>query len=243
MTYFLIPAYNESQNLKKLFSNIMATKAREKKIIIVDDGSTDDTFKIAKSYSKKYRVKVINYGVNKGPGYAFNYGFNYLLERLKPTDTVITMEADNTTDYKLIDLLNSKLKNHDVVIASPYMKGGKFVGIRLDRKLLSFISSILDQIFFKIPNVKTYTSFFRAYRGSILISTKKLYANKLITETGFSAVVEILIKLNYAGATFAEVPSIVDWRKKRGKSKMNVLNNIKRHAAIYKNFFQGKYSL
>ena len=244
MRYFLIPSYNDSENIDLLFKNIANhLKGQKYKIILVDDGSTDKTKETIKIMSKIFPVQMIGYKKNKGPGYAFKYGFDYLIPKLKHDDLVITMEADNTADYNIIQKMLKKARRYDVVLASPYAKGGAFLGINKTRMLLGQGAVILDQLIFKIKDVKTYSSFYRIYKSSILKKTKKIYAEKYITEYGFTAVVELLIRLSKIGASFYEVPSIVDWRKRQGKSKMDIKKTISRHLNLYKKYLLGKYNL
>ncbi len=243
MIYFLIPSYNDSQNFELLLSRIFKSVKSEKKIIIVDDGSTDQTKAIIKRLSKKYPVLRIGYEKNKGPGYAFKYGFNYLIPKLKSNDSVVTLEADNSSDYKILRNMILRLKNYDVILSSPFADGGFFLGISHSRKILSTISNFLDKFIFRVKNVRTYSSFYRVYRGSILKKFKILYKDNFITEDGFSAVVEIVIKLNKINAKLAEVPAIVDWRNRHGKSKMKVGKTIINHVHLYKNYLLGKYNL
>ncbi|MEK7581010.1 MAG: glycosyltransferase [Patescibacteria group bacterium] len=243
MIYFLIPSYNDSHNFPKLLSNINKSTRKAKKVIIVSDGSTDNTKEVLKGLSYKFLVKLLSYKPNRGPGFAFNHGFEYILNKANSNDVIITMEADNTSDHKLVEKLIKGLEKSEVVLASPYAKkGGGIVGISILRKLLSVVSNNLDKLLFRIPNVNTYTSFFRAYKVSALLKLKKGNRKNLIDENGFPSVVEILIRLHNSGANITEIPSTVDWTNKSGKSHMNVTRTITRHLVVYKNYLQGNYS-
>ena len=242
MIYFLIPSYNDSSNFLPLLQNISKNVKKKKKIVIVDDGSTDNTQSLVHNLSKKYSVTRIGYAKNHGPGYAFKYGFNYLIPKIKSNDVVITMEADNTTDYQIIKKMIEKTSKYDVILASPYAKEGAFLGIGLERKLLSAVANFLDENIFRIENVKTYSSFFRAYTSNILKKLLKTYGKNFISENGFSAVVELLIKLNKIDAKISEVPAVTDWTHRKGKSKMKITKTILRHLAIYKSYILGKYN-
>lgn len=243
MIYILIPSYNDSRNFSKLLSNLNFSIASKKRIFIIDDGSTDNTKEVIKKLSEKFPVTRIGYSQNKGPGYAFKFGFNYLMPKLQNDDLVITMEADNTADCRILPKMVDKIKTADVVLASPYAKNGKFIGMSSTRKLLSFVANVLDKLIFRVENVKTYSSFNRIYKGAILKRVKEKYGDYFITEDGFSAVVELIIKLSKIGARFSEVPAVVDWSNKRGKSKMKIKKTITRHLIIYKNYISGKYNL
>lgn len=243
MIYVLVPSYNDSENIPNLLENISKSlKSKNFEVIIVDDGSTDGTKEMLNNLRLlSGSLRILGYKQNKGPGFALNYGFLYILKKAKESDVIITMEADNTADLKLISKMLKKLKHYDVILASPHANGGGFIGLEIKRKALSIISNFLDKKIFRVPNVTTYTSFFRAYRIPALLKVKRKYKGNLMNENGFPSVVEILIKLHNEGASFQELPSIVDWTKRKGKSHMNVNKTIIRHLLIYKDYIQGHY--
>lgn len=244
MIYILIPTFNDSENFKALFQNIKKSLANHRfKIIIVNDGSTDNTEDILKKLKKNCPVVPIGYKKNQGPGYAFKYGFNYLIPKLKNQDLVITMESDNTADFKVIEKMLTKIKKFDVVLASPLRKGGRLIGMDFSRVILSYVAGLLDILVFRISGVRTYSSFFRIYRASILKKLKNKYGDKFITESGFTSVLEILIKLSKLNAKIVEVPATIDWTNRKGKSKMKIAKTIDRHLQVYKNFLASKYDL
>ncbi len=244
MLYFLIPCYNESGNIRQLVKNIKSKVKKNKfKIILIDDGSTDNTKQIAKNLSLHFPLKRLGYTANKGPGFAFKVGFDWLIPRLKKSDLVITMEADNTSDYKILLKMIANTQKFDLVLASPYAKGGSLQGVPAYRVVLSKAANLLDALVFQVQDIKTYSSFYRAYRSSILKKAKKIYKDKLVEENGFSVFVENLIKLNQIGASMIEVPAIVNWQKRQGKSKLNLFRSIKGHLSLYFNYLNGKYKI
>ena len=243
MIYFLIPSYNDSENYQNLFKNIKkAMFPKSYRILIVDDGSTDGTYKTVERLAKTFPVWRIGYRDNRGPGYAFRFGFNYLIPKLSSSDLVVTMEADNTSDFKILDEMINASRNFDVVLASPYASDGKFVGIPFGRRILSFVANRLDCLIFRIEGVRTYSSFYRVYRSSILRKVKEVYDDKFITEDSFGVFVEFLIKLDLVGAKICEMPSTVDWGKKKGKSKMNIFKSTLRHFSLYIKSLSGRYN-
>lgn len=72
----IIPAYNSQEYIKDAIESIMRQTLKDIEIILVDDGSTDDTFKICKDYSlMDKRIKVIHQE-NKGISGARNTGID-----------------------------------------------------------------------------------------------------------------------------------------------------------------------
>ena len=69
----VIPAYNEEKTIEEVLSktiSVMESTGKPYEIIVVDDGSTDNTRQIA----SKYKVTVLSNGANKGKGYALRKG-------------------------------------------------------------------------------------------------------------------------------------------------------------------------
>lgn len=241
MIYFLVPSYEDSSNIESLAINISKSmRAKNYKIVIVDDGSTDETKMVIKKLSTKYPINRISYSQNRGPGYAFNFGFNDIIPRLKKKDIVVTMEADSSADFGKLPNMLSKSKSFDLVLASPFAKGGQFVGLDINRKILTYVANYLDKLIFRIPNVKTYSSFYRVYNSDILKKALQAYKGNFISDPGFSGVVEFLIKLDKLGAKTYEVPTVLDWRIRKGNSKMKIRTTIFRHINLYKNYLFGK---
>ena len=81
MISVIVPFYNEEDNIEPLYeqlSNTLRTLNRQYKIIFVDDGSTDNTFKnMLKVREKDNNVKIIKFRKNFGQTAALKAGFDY----------------------------------------------------------------------------------------------------------------------------------------------------------------------
>ncbi|MDD5136300.1 MAG: glycosyltransferase [Candidatus Omnitrophica bacterium] len=227
---FIIPAYNEGSNIAPLLEKT-DQKMREKgcryQIIIINDGSTDDTKDTVEKYAKRMPIQLFNHDGNKGVGEAFRNGFELALKGSSGADVIITKEADNTSDLGILDSMLKKIdEGYDVVLASCYAKGGKVVGTTIDRRILSSIANLFLSIFFPIKGVRTYSSFYRAYRADNLKRAFAAYDNRLIEEKGFVCMVEMLIKLSRLPLQITEIPMILRCDFRKGKSKMNKTRTI-----------------
>ena len=86
-TLAIVPAYNEEKTIEKVISEIKDVGLIP---VVVDDGSTDKTYEIA----KKMNITVIKHNENKGKGEAIKTGFNYILKSLPEVKSVVILDGD-----------------------------------------------------------------------------------------------------------------------------------------------------
>ena len=131
MIRFVIPAYNEAENIPRLLEDL-APRARElgARVIFVDDGSTDGTSEAIMAHRQDLHLAVVRHEVNRGLGTAINSGLRAALGEAQDDDAIVTMEADNTSDLDdLPRMLERFDEGYDVVLASVYAPGGKIIGV------------------------------------------------------------------------------------------------------------------
>lgn len=227
MIYILIPIYNEEKNIPSLYHDLTSVLPDEKKYYVFsDDGSNDNTIPLLHNYFKETEYIILGDGINRGPGYAFNVGFEWILKHAQlDDDIVVTMEADGTSDIRILPTMVAIEKlGFDLVLASVYAQGGGFDNTTFIRRFLSFGANVMFRLMFKI-NVLTLSSFYRVYNVGILKKVQKNYGT-IIEERGFICMLEILIKCIDSGAKIIEVPMVLHSSKRKGKSKMKLVKTF-----------------
>ncbi|WP_160317130.1 glycosyltransferase family 2 protein [Oxobacter pfennigii] len=231
--YTLLPCYNEGEALPKLLNSMndyFKIRKLKYEIVIINDGSTDGTLSEAKKWQGDLNIKILNHEGNKGLGEAVHTGLFYFLNICNSGDYAVVMDADNTHNPMIIDSMLDKMKSGcDVVIASRYEEGGEEIGLSLLRRMFSFGANTLLNAFFNIKNVKDYTCGYRMYSATAIKKAYAYYSDSFIEESGFTCMAEILIKLNHIGLIIKEVPLILRYDQKMGKSKMKVIKTIRRY--------------
>ena len=221
---FVIPAYNEEENLPRLFADLEARPGLftpGSRLLIVDDGSQDRTAALVTDYDGSLPVELIQLPANQGPGAAFRAGFTAALDRCPEEALVITLEADTTSDLDALpQMLDRAAAGAELVLASWVM-----LNVGRLRKTLSEGAGLVVRRALGLQ-ATTVSSFFRVYRASVLRAGFTCYGDRLIHERGFACKAEILAKLAGLGARIEEVPVGLDTSRRVGRSKMPILRTI-----------------
>jgi len=205
----IIPAFNEEKTIKEVVSKIPKINKRisQTEVIVVDDGSRDNTAKLAKEAG----AVVISHIGNKGVGVAFRTGIESALRR--QADIIVNIDGDgqfNPNDIpKLIEpILN---KEADFVTATRF-KDGNLIGN------MPWIKKIGNKIFTKLTSFLVGQKFtdtqcgFRAYSREAALRLN-LYGKFTYTQ-------EVFLDLANKGLIIKEVPLFVKAQREHGKSKV-----------------------
>jgi len=224
MIRFVIPAYNERDNIPNLMADL-TPRALDlgARVIFVDDGSRDGTSEAIEEHRDGLHLAIVRHTVNRGLGTAINSGLRAALGEAQDDDAIVTLEADNTSDLDdLPRMLERFEEGYDVVLASVYAPGGRIIGVAPWRLAASRSVSNAFRYVGGLREVHTLSSLYRVYRAGTLRRAAETYGYLLVREPGFAANVELLLKLYNAGASVAEVPTVNDWSRRLGQSKMNL---------------------
>lgn len=105
---FIIPTYNRAHCILNTISSILNQSYLEYEIIIVDDGSTDDTRIVLKSLAHNVKIKIFRYDINRGANFAKNFG-----AKKASGDYLIFLDSDDTlaSNTSLINIENELFEN------------------------------------------------------------------------------------------------------------------------------------
>ena len=196
--------YNEAAILKEnlcVIYNYMNSLKYSWELICVNDGSKDDTGKIADDFAKgKENVKILHNKTNLLLGNSLRKAFQAC-----EGEYIVTMDIDLSYSTEHIERMLSTIieTNADVVIASPYMKGGKVSGVPFIRGLLS---RVVNKFLSLLPHQKinTFTGMVRAYNGNFL-------RNLSLKAQDFEINTEIIYKTLLLRGRIVEIPAHLDW--------------------------------
>jgi dolichol-phosphate mannosyltransferase len=212
----IIPTYNEKENIKEIIEKIFYLN-QGFEILVIDDGSPDETAYIVKELMNKYpdTLHLIERPGKSGLGTAYITGFKYAIER--KYDYIFEMDADfshNPDD--LIELYEACHKrNADVVIGSRYITGVNVVNWPMSRVIMSYYASKYVR-WITGMKVKDATAGFKCYRFRVL-NTIDLDRIKM---KGYGFQIEMKYTAWRLGFKIVEVP-IIFIDRKLGSSKMN----------------------
>lgn len=237
MIYVLLAAYNEGDGIEVLLRKIGQVLEKNYQIVLVNDGSSDNTKNIAEKMASELPIKVVNHPQNSGLGEAIKTGLNEIVHKMQVDDIMVALDADNTHPPELILVMQEKIhEGADVVIASRFCRGGKEIGVSVLRKILSRGAKMFLQALFSFSGVNDYTCGFRAYRGSLLKKAYEHYQTHLVTESGFVSTVELLLKLKRFNPKVVEIPLVLRYDLKSGKSKIKIWRTILRYFQLLNKF-------
>ena len=161
-------------------------------VVVVDDGSTDDTAAVARAHG----VAVLRLPFNLGIGGALRTGFRYAVEQ--GYDAGVQLDADGQHDPTMIPVLLAALTDADFVVGSRFADSSSYEVGRTRRRAMQLL-----QLTMRILSGRTFTdtsSGFRAFGRPVLEYFARSYPSEYMES------VEALLAANYEGFRIAEVP-------------------------------------
>lgn len=203
----IVPAYNKGPVLYKTLFNLISSideVTDDFELIIVNDGSKDNTLleakKIKKLQSKASKIKIYNYKSNNGKGYALQYGFFR-----SSGDYVVFFDADLDIDSHQIVNFLSLLENTkaDIIIGSKYHPESRISYPKI-RFIYSLILKFIIRILFQLHVSDTQVGL-KAFKRGVLEKTMPVIVVKrfafdlellvVAAKFGFTKIIEVPVVL------------------------------------------------
>jgi len=202
----LVPAYNEALKIMaslaamyEYMGSLADTYRFE--LLVVDDGSTDETAAIVDAFARtRPEVRLIRQPTNMRIGQALRDGF-----AASRGDVVVVFDSDLSYAVDHVGRMLETMEREQVaiVVASPYMKGGRTTDVPWNRaqmsKQVNRLLSAGSQY-----DLHTVTGMVRAYDGAFIRSLS-------LKSMGPEINTEILYKAQIMRARVAEIPAHLDW--------------------------------
>jgi dolichol-phosphate mannosyltransferase len=188
----MIPCYNEEATIGSV---VLKAKCHVDNVLVVDDGSTDNTAKIAEFAG----ATVLRHGGKKGYGAAIQSGFRYALEN--NIDVMIILDGDGQHDADAIPAVMAPVLegNVDVSIGSRFLKGNGN-NIPLYRRFgIGFLTKFTNAGSKEHHRVKDAQSGFRAY-------SRKAIEKLDVKDRDMGASAEILLLGRKKNLSYREIP-------------------------------------
>ena len=194
--WVLVPAYNESQVIAGVISGL---KHCFENVVVIDDGSSDDSAETAENCE----AIVLRHPINLGQGAALQTGIEFALSR--GAEFIVTFDADGqhrpADIEKLLDALT--LHRADFALGSRFL--GTALNVPLFRRLLLRAATVFTRVTAGIPVTDAHNGL-RAMtrRGAVCI---RLRQNRMAHAS------ELLVQIARSGLSFVEVPVTVEYSR------------------------------
>jgi polyprenyl-phospho-N-acetylgalactosaminyl synthase len=210
-TFVVVPAYNEGAVIRNVIEALCGVFPN---IVVVNDGSSDDTAAVLRSLP----IILLNHAVNLGQGAALQTGITYALSR--GADYIVTFDADgqHRVDDGLAALQEIKARPCDAVCGSRFL-GQAAVNMPPLRR-------VMLKVAVWISNMTMGTHLTDAHNG-LRVLNRKAAASLDISQGGMAHATEIISQLAHHGMVIREIAIEVrytDYSLSKGQSSANALN-------------------
>jgi len=210
----VVPARDEAPHIGSMLEHLhleLRLHHVPHEIVVVDDGSTDETSAILTELSDRLPVlrPVRNEGLH-GFGRAVTCGFDHM-----QGDAVVIMMADESDDCRdVVTYWNLLNEGWDAVFGSRFVKGGGVIDYPWLKLKLNRLASLFIRVLFRLK-FNDITNAFKAYRRTTIEGCKPILSRH------FNLTVEIPLKVVVRGYSWTAIP--ITWRNRRtGESKLKI---------------------
>lgn len=211
-TLVIIPTFNEIENLESIVGRVL--DAADVDILVVDDASPDGTGDLADRLADRHpEVNVLHRTQKDGLGGAYLAGFAWGLE--KEYWALVEMDADGSHRPEELPKLVEQLIDHDLVLGSRWVPGGRVVNWSRRRELLSRGGNVYARLALGI-DVRDSTGGYRVFSAAAL---RRIHLDDVASQ-GYCFQIDLLWRALERGLRVVEVP-ITFVERVHGESKMS----------------------
>ncbi len=205
----IIPAYNEEKVIGQVIGGILQQQALAAAVLVIDDGSTDNTFAAAKQTG----VIVLRHKINRGQGAAIKTGIDFAISH--GYEAAVFFDADGQMEAREIELfLNQLAAGYSVVL------GSRNLGQAIDMPGLKKIVKRAALIFTNFTSGLKLTDTHNGFQAWTIEALKKIRLNQDRMAYASQVINEVArLRLKYI-----EVPVTIkytDYSKQKGQSIWN----------------------
>jgi len=211
--WVVIAAYNEQHSIGRVLEGLQDFD-RSMKIVVIDDGSNDETSATA----CRFNVTVLRHPINLGQGAALATGISYALKQ--GAGIVITFDADGQMDPQSIPELIRPIREKGFEAAL----GSRFLGVKAEKMpLLKKVTLNLATIFTRVTTGLKITDTHNGFRAFVADAAARIR----IKQNRMAHASEILSEIARNQIKYIEVPVKIiynNYSKKKGQSIFNSIN-------------------
>ena len=230
--YIIIPAYNEEENIKKVTEDwykIIDKMTSDSKLVIIDDGSKDNTYNIVKKMKEKYPKLEIITKKNSGHGSTILYGYKYAIEN--DCNYVFQTDSDGqTVSNEFWDFWKYK-DNYDLIIGNRKNRQDGISRV-IVTKILKLTLFIKFHVWVKDANTPFRLIKIETLKKYIKLIPKDYHLSNVIISVIYK---KFKLKTNYINITFKP--------RQGGKNSINLKRIINIGLKSLKEFSQINYKL
>jgi glycosyltransferase involved in cell wall biosynthesis len=212
--FIILPAYNEEPMIRAVLQSLIQLNYS---IVVVDDGSGDNTWSVIEDLP----VQALRHAINLGPGAALSTGMKFALQQ--GAEIMVLFDADGQHRMEDVDVLLEPLlaKEADVVFGSRFLRAA-------DKELVPPLRRLFLKGAVMVNALMTGAWLNDAHNGFIAL-TREAALKVRLREKGFAYHSELLNQVRKLGLRYVERPTTItysEYSRAKGQSMWNAVNIV-----------------
>ncbi len=213
-TFIVVAAYNEGSVLRDTLAPLFR---QGYSVVVVDDGSSDDTWTVLRSLP----VHALRHPINLGQGAALQTGMDYALKH--GAEFVVHFDADGQHPHDQIEEMLAPIRagQADVVLGCRFLRDE-------DRRHVPLVKRVVLRAGALVSALMTGVWLKDSHNGFRALSADAVSRIRL-TENGFAHATEILRQIRLAGLRYVEIPTTIrysEYSRAKGQPVTNAFNIV-----------------